>query len=639
MILAGSQSHPALDSARRPILMTWKWVSMALLAAVGVAFARSSSRAEDAGASAPSVSGFVAVDIEGQPHVLGGRALDRPAALVFLGTDCPISRRAIPSLHRIAEEARKAGVDFYGVVSDPFTTRAKARAHAKEFAIGFPVLFDASGDLAKRLAPTHVPEAFVASKEGWIVYRGAIDDRMVDLGKERAQASRLYLADAIAAAAAGKPPAEASSQAIGCIFEGWERVGAAVNPTATRKTTYTRDVVPLLRAHCVVCHRQGEVAPFTLESYTDAAQHARQIARVTRLQLMPPWPPGSTCGKFLDDPSLTEDEVLRLAAWAEAGAPEGDPDDLPPPLELPRGWKLGEPDLVLTMPDAFDVPAEGRDIFRCFVLSTVLDGDRQVVAVDFHPGAKSVVHHALFFLDTAGAARKLDAQDPAPGYRSFGGIGFFPSGGLGGFAPGAQPRRLPDGTFRRLPKGADVVLQVHYHPSGKPERDQSSIALYFADRPLEKEVTGLAILTRDIDIPAGEPKYARHASLTLPAPVSIIGTAPHMHYLGKEMTATATTPDGRNISLVCMKDWNFNWQGQYIYAHAIELPAGTRIDVDATYDNSAGNPRNPSSPPRRVKFGEETTDEMCICFFQITTRNAEERQLIRIATLRALWGK
>jgi hypothetical protein len=353
---------------------------------------------------------------------------------------------------------------------------------------------------------------------------------------------------------------------------------------------------------------------------------------------MPPWPPSPGWGEFLDEARLTEVEIARFQAWAETGAVEGEAADLPPPPSFPRGWKLGEPDLVVGMSEAFEVPAEGRDSYRCFVLPTQLPEDTFVAGVDFHPGAKNVVHHALFFLDTSGVARQLDAQDPGPGYRSFGGAGFVPAGGLGGFAPGTQPRLLPDGMARRLPKGADIVLQVHYHPSGKSENDQSRLGLYFAKQPIEKEIVAIAVLTHRIDIPAGEANYERHASLTLPVPVSLISAAPHMHYLGKEMKAQATTPDGRTIPLVRIEDWNFNWQGQYLYARPIELPAGTRIDVDARYDNSPDNPRNPSSPPRRVRFGEQSTDEMCICFFQATARTPEERQQIRRATLRALFG-
>ncbi len=372
------------------------------------------------------------------------------------------------------------------------------------------------------------------------------------------------------------------------------------------------------------CHRAGEVAPFALANYADAAKRAQQISDVTHARYMPPWRPEHNYGDFLGERRLTERQLEILAAWADADAPEGDADDLPPPPRYTDGWQLGEPDIVVKMPEAFTIPAEGRDVFRCFVLPLDVPADRLVAAVEFRPGNRKVVHHAIYFLDANGVARKKDEADPAPGYGSFGGPGFLPTGDLGGWSPGYQARFLPEDLGRYLKKGSDLVLQVHYHPSGKPETDQSSLGIHYVKKPSRKVVATITITNRNLYIEAGENHHEMSGTYTLPSDVRLVGVTPHMHLLGKEMKATATLPDGKTIPLIWIKNWNFNWQDQYILRQPLKLPKGTRIDVTAAYDNSPANPFNPSSPPRRVTWGEQTTDEMFFCFFPVTTDRAED---------------
>jgi hypothetical protein len=576
----------------------------------------------------PSVAGLELVDLDGRIHRLGGRSGGEPVALVFLGVDCPISRKSIPKLNELAKALAQAPapdggapVELLGVLADPSLPRARALAFQKEFAVALPLLLDTSGELVAALRPTHVPEAFVFA-HGALAYRGAIDDAFADVGQERAHVKNRWLADALAAVARHEAPAVKSTEPVGCFVE---------TPSGAAKgaVTWAREIAPILHARCVSCHRTGEVAPFSLTSFDDASHHAKQIARMTQKRLMPPWKPVAGFGEFLDAARLSERELALLAAWAEAGAPEGDAAETPPLPAFPRDWPLGKPDLVLEMPEEFQVEAAGRDRFRCFVLPIELDEDQVVVGFDYRPGAPSVVHHALFFLDDQQRARKLDERDAGPGYETFGGIGFLPSGGLGGWAPGAAPHFMPEGTGRLVPKGADVVLQVHYHSSGKVERDRDRLALYFAKGPVKSLISGAAVITRAIDIPAGEANYRREASLTLPCPITLYGITPHMHYLGKEMSVQATAPDGTVVPLIRIDDWDFRWQSQDLYAQPIRLAKGTRIDLRARYDNSAANVRNPSDPPKRVTHGEQTTDEMCIAFLQLATDSPEDRALLR----------
>lgn len=558
-------------------------------------------------------------DLEGHSVSLDGKV----AAVVFLNPECPISRSEVATLNKIAADAKGASV--LGVISDPSVTRSAASAFAKSFQVKFPLLFDASGDLAARFKPDHTPEAYVIDTGGKVHYSGRIDDAFAAVGKQREVVTSHDLRDALTAVSEGKEPPHATTQSVGCVFESWNDSGAVPS-----KVTYTRDIAPILNANCVTCHRPGEVAPFSLLDYSHVKKHAEQIAELTQSHYMPPWKAQADFGHFADERRLTDREINLIKRWVASDAPEGDSADLPPPPVFSSGWSLGQPDKVVTMAEPFDVPASGRDVYRAFVVPLDLPEDTYVVGVDFRPGAKSVLHHALFYLDGSKKARELDAADPGPGYTSFGGPGFTPVGSLGGWAPGASPSLIENDTARYVPANSDLVIQVHYHPDGQPHKDQSSLAIYFAKKPVKHLISSLALITRQIDITPGDTNYHRDLSVELPMDVTLDGIIPHMHLIGREMKVQATTPDGKLVPLIHITDWDFKWQDQYRYAEPVHLPKGTRIDMTARYDNSTNNLANPNSPPKRVHWGEETTDEMCICFLQLAVDDlAQARQLKR----------
>jgi hypothetical protein len=283
------------------------------------------------------------------------------------------------------------------------------------------------------------------------------------------------------------------------------------------------------------------------------------------------------------------------------------------------------------MAEPFTVPADGPDLLQNFVIPIDIAEDKLVAAVEFHPGNKRVAHHSVLFLDASGAARKLDKATPEPGYANFGGPGFLPSGALGGWSVGNTPRPLPNGMGRYLKKGSDLVVQMHYHPTGKVETDQSEIGLYFVKKPVAESLKEPATLVGSIwmanyemEIAAGEIDYRRSTSYTLPKEVIMVGVVPHMHLLGKAMKVTATLPDKTVKTLIDIRNWNYNWQDEYYYERPFKLPAGTRLDVEAVFDNSDGNPSNPSSPPKRVTWGDGTTDEMLFCFFLLSSEKTED---------------
>lgn len=396
-------------------------------------------------------------------------------------------------------------------------------------------------------------------------------------------------------------------------------------PRPKGSVTFARDIAPILYQNCAACHRAGEVAPFTLTSYQDAKKRARQLALVAEKRIMPPWKPESH-GEFQDERHLTEEQIGLLKQWADEGSVEGNAADMPPVPKFPTGWALGQPDLLLEPSESYQLEAEGRDVYRCFVVPTHFAEDRWVSALDVHPGNRAVVHHVIAYIDTSGQARRLDAKDPLPGYSTFGGLGFLPAGMLGGWASGAEAHRLPPETGILLPKGADVVLQVHYHKDGKPESDRTQVALYFNKGFVDKPLHIFPLQNFGLLIPPGDKNYAIRANLPVPADATLLTIAPHMHLLGRQMTVTATLPNGKEKRLIHISDWDFNWQGFYAYREPIKIPRGSRVNLTARYDNSAGNPRNPNSPPKWVSWGEQTTDEMCIAFLGYTV-DAEHRRL------------
>jgi hypothetical protein len=379
-------------------------------------------------------------------------------------------------------------------------------------------------------------------------------------------------------------------------------------------------VAPILYQNCVTCHRRGEVAPFALETYPQARTWAQAIKTMTASRKMPPWKAASN-GEFHNERHLTGAEITTLAAWADAGAPRGDPKLLPPRPQFASGWKLGEPDLVVEMPETYELGPEGRDLYQCFVIPTQFGENRYVSAVEVQPGNRNIVHHVIGFLDTSGTARKLDAADPAPGFPNptpGNAPGFAPAGMLGGWAPGNDPRHLPPGVGNLLPRGADIVMEVHYHRNGKTEKDRTRLGVHFVKGPVEKRFRMDGVINRTFRIPPGDAAHVVQGRTTLPRDVTVLSVTPHMHVIGRTMKAVAILPDGKEKVLIDVPDWDFNWQLTYTFKEPVKLPQGTRIEVAARYDNSTGNPNNPNRPPREVTWGEQTTDEMLVFFFGYT---------------------
>jgi len=549
-------------------------------------------------------------DIDGKEHWLYASLERGPAVLVFLSTSCPMAARYSKRLEQLDAQLVERGATVYGIFSGSGETLESVREHRERASFRFPIIHDRDARLARHVDATMTPQAFVIDKSRRLRYRGAIDDNRIE---DRVKAR--YLEDALRSVLAGEKVALETTRSAGCSIH-------FPDPPAPKDVTYTRHIAPILADRCEGCHRAGQVAPFALSSYEDAKRWSTEIRAYTEKRLMPPWKPARGFGDLIDHTSLSDEEIELIAKWVDAGTPEGDSKDLPPRPRFTDGWAYGEPDLVLEMPEEYIVGPEGEDDYRHFIIPIELDDDRYVQAVDVRPGNARTVHHVIAYVDTSGRARELDAKDPGPGYTRFGGTGFDPVSTLGGWAPGFTPQRTPEGSGAWLPKRADVVLQVHYYRTGFEERDRTRVGLWFAKDEKPVKVRGAMAINTEFRIPAGEESYEVRATTRLREDAYVYSVTPHMHLLGRGMEVVARLPlaAGASLSeetivpLILIEDWDFAWQRAYPLRDLLFLPRGTTIELRAWFDNSAKNPNNPNDPPRPVRFGERTTDEMAICF-------------------------
>jgi len=393
---------------------------------------------------------------------------------------------------------------------------------------------------------------------------------------------------------------------------------ASAVPAAPAEPTFAGHVAPIVYTHCAVCHHAGGSAPFALMSYDDVRDHATQIAEVTASGYMPPWLPRVGHGEFVGARRLDEPTRAILARWAALGAPAGDLSRAPAAPEYRADWQLGEPDLVLDTGAAFQLPADGKDVYRNFVIPVPAGPLRHVRALEIRPVEPRVVHHGVLRVDLSGSVRRLDAEDPAPGFDGmmFGGA-LMPDGRFLGYTPGKLPDPGSDARSWRLIGGSDLVLQLHLRPSGKVEAVQAKIGLYFARGPATRPALAMELVNTDIDLPPGARDVHVRDEYTMPVDVAITSVYPHAHYLGKTVEAWATLPDGSRRPLIAIDDWDFNWQDQYRLAQPLRLPRGSTIHMDWRFDNSAQNPHNQFSPPRRIVHGPESTDEMAELILEV----------------------
>jgi hypothetical protein len=408
-------------------------------------------------------------------------------------------------------------------------------------------------------------------------------------------------------------------------------LGAIAQETNERRLpTFNGDVAPLVFEKCAVCHRPEGAAPFSLLGYRDVRSRARQIIEVTESGFMPPWLPEPGYGAFAGERRLTAGERSLLRDWFEGGAPEGDANDRPVVPGLSGSWHLGEPDLIVEMSRSYTLPPGGEDVYRNFVIPVPIETPTFVRALDLHPGNPRIVHHARILVDRSRASRRLDEEDPEPGYDGMRvDAAEFPEGLFLGWSPGKVPLVGEEALVWPIEPSTDLVLQLHMLPSGKSEDIRATVGLYFTDDPPRKRAAVLQLGSRTIDIAPGDASHTVEDRYVLPVDVEVFGIYPHAHFLCRDMQAFATLPDGTRTWLLWIKDWDFYWQDEYRYEAPVALPEGTTITMRYVYDNSARNPRNPFDPPRRVRWGGRSTDEMGDLLLMVLPRDPEELAALR----------
>jgi len=448
----------------------------------------------------------------------------------------------------------------------------------------------------------------------------AVDARALEA---RRRPVRLALVPALAGASL------AAAVVVPMAFGRSLRADGPVTIAGLARPTFHGTVEPILQVRCQSCHHSGGIAPIALVRYGETAEHASQVAAMVDSRRMPPWKAASGPHAFANDPTLTWGEREALVRWARRGAPEGKASDAPPPRTFSDGWELGPPDLVLKAP-RFTPDFSKGDLYQCFVLPTNLDHDAWVSAVEVRPGNAAMMHHALLYVEEGATSLKLDAAAPGPGYPCFGGPRAQVTDSFGEWAPGMQPRRYPPGVARFLPRKSRIVMQVHYSALfGDVKPDESEVGVYFAKEPVTRrllynDVRSYAPFT----LAAGDPVAPLSGSLgPLASRAELVAILPHMHLLGRTMTVTARLPDGSRQKLVDVNDWDLRWQRTYYFEKPVVLPAGTVLELSASFDNWLANARNPTDPPKDVHFGEMTTDEMCMAllFWTVDGKNPGEK--------------
>ena len=392
--------------------------------------------------------------------------------------------------------------------------------------------------------------------------------------------------------------------------------------------TFNRAIAPIIFSNCSQCHHPGESGPFSLLTYADVKSHARQIAYMTSKRIMPPWLPDPGGPKFAGELRLTDEQIATIQKWVDQGEMEGNSADLPPQPKFAVGWELGKPDVIVRAEKPYLLAASGTDQYWNFIFRTPVHRTRWLKAIEIRPGDKRLVHHANVLVDRQQSGRRME-KVPGAG---FGGMEliiesetFDPDSHFLFWKPGSPPYVEPDGMALRLDKTTDLILNTHLQPSGKPELIQPTLGLYFTDKPATLHPILLQLGNdRELDIPPGDKKFLVSDDFVLPVDASVLAIYPHAHYLGKDLLAYATLPNGSRETLIHISNWDLNWQAVYHYAQPLDLPAGTKISMRFTYDNSADNIRNPNDPPIRVMAGNRAVDEMAHLWLQVLPRETAD---------------
>jgi len=580
-----------------------------LAALVGLSLAAPLAQAETNLPTGRKIANFKLEDYRGGEHSLSELAGKKGTVVAFLGTECPLAKTYAPRLAELAAKYQGQGVAFVGIDANRQDSLAEIAAYARTAGIEFPVLKDLNNKVADAIGATRTPEVFVLDKDQVVRYSGRIDDRS-GVGYIRDKIDNDYLSTALDAVLAGKEVKKAHVDTVGCL------IGRAREADSKSEITYSNQVARIFQEHCVSCHRPGEIGPFAMTDYSEVAGWADMIAEVVRERRMPPWHADPKYGHFRNDISLSDADKETIFKWVAAGAPEGNPADLPPAREYTQGWTLpSKPDLVLDIQsEPYTVSADGIVEYQYFTVDPGFTEDKWVKAAQILPGSAPVVHHVLCFVQAPGRERGSFDEN---------GLGF-----LAAYVPGLRATPYPEGMAKHVPAGSKLVFQMHYTPVGKEQTDVSKIGFTFAKpEELTHMVQTVSTGNRGINIPPHAEDYSRESMM---APykhdLTILSYAPHMHVRGKSFLYEAVYPDGKREVLLDVPKYDFNWQTNYELAEFKTLPPGTRVHCVAHWDNSENNLANPD-PSATVNWGDQTFEEMMIGFFDVAIPIDREKLL------------
>jgi thiol-disulfide isomerase/thioredoxin len=542
-------------------------------------------------------------DYRGAERSLDDLATGKLLVIAFTGTECPVAKLYGPRLASLAKEFEPKGVRFVSVNANQQDSISAIDQYAKLHGIAFPILKDVGNVVADRLGAQRTPEVFVLDEQRIVRYWGRIDDQY-GIGYTRPKPTRRDLAVALEELLAGKPVSQPITEAPGCF------IGRVQPPAKQGAVTYAKDIAPILQNHCLECHRPGQIAPFALTSYDEVVGWTDTIEEVIKQGRMPPWHADPRYGQFANDCRLSDKEKQLILDWIEHGAPKGNLKDLPKPVEFAEGWRIPKPDTVVKIPRPIHVPATGTIEYEFVAVDPGFKEDRWVKAAEVRPGCPSVVHHILVFVQP-------------PGGGNMGKHRGFITNWLAATVPGARPQVMPEGTGKFIPAGSRLLFQIHYTPNGSPQVDQSYIGLVFADpKTIKKEVSTEMAVNPKFEIPPHDPNYRVDADTTLEEDTVLLNMTPHTHLRGKAFKFEAIYPTGEQEVLLDVPRYDFNWQNTYILTKPKVLPKGTRIHCVAFYDNSKNNRSNPN-PEAKVRWGDQTWDEMMIGYYDMVPVNQD----------------
>jgi len=540
---------------------------------------------------------FTLSDAIGKEHS-SPELVGKPTVIFFFGVECPIVKLYMADFPKRPQGDVYQNVNWIGINSNQQDSLDKIQKFAAETELDrLPIVLlkDAGNRVADVFHATRTPEVFLFDASGKLRYRGAIDDRY-HYGVQRAQPENRYLLEALERVQNNQPVPRETTEPVGCL------IGRILQAQTDSGVTYGNQISRLIQNRCVHCHRDGEIAPFSLESYEDVVGWAEMILEVTQQRRMPPWHANPQFGHFSNDASLSDEELESIKQWVAAGAPPGNLEESPAPRQFSLGWQMGEPDLVVPMADEpFQVPATGVIPYQYFVVDPGFTEDKWVSAAECRIGNRAVVHHIIVALQQQRRQQVHGVQ----------------SEWITATAPGAQPLILPDGYAKLIPAGSKLVFQMHYTPNGTIQHDLSSVGFKFVDRQQVRKVVGTReAVNRRFVIPPGAENHQVTAQFRFDQDSLLLSLFPHMHLRGKSFRYVAKYPDGQEEILLDIPQYDFNWQNSYEFTEAKRLPAGTILHCIAHFDNSKNNFANPD-PSQAVRWGDQTWEEMMIGYFNM----------------------